>query len=442
MPLGLVVILAPIKIVQIGNLLSFCLNLINSSSPIFKIALMKNMRFHALVLVLFGLSFIQATQKEYTDKENVTQNTLLEPAPPLLFESTHHDFGVVNDQEVIRKLFYFKNTTDYPIYIKELQVGDRATIVSAPTDTLLAGESSYISFYLSLKHSREQFNVRRINIVYRIDRPFSLWKEQFVSVEWIRAEIENELQIPSIKTKTPLLFEYPFYDFGPVNDKAPLTKRLHFKNNTAYPILIRRSVVSDGASTVSFERDTIQAGEWSHIRLRSMISSYGRQKQGIRVFRRGHIRYMIIRPTNTTEKQQFFTFTCTTDSLGKYGAEIEPPLNAPSNTLNHPLSFDSTSLNLGTSICSNGVFEEDFMLKNISDYPIKILQLTPKYKPLNLSLIGSLLLPGQSTFVKYRKEFKSSTRLNDNLSVRYQIERPFESVRTLTLRLKGNAKLR
>ena len=93
------------------------------------------------ILISFATLSCNRTTQNAPNSENVAN---LENAPQIEFEKITHDFGTLNEGDIVKFPFKFKNIGKSDLVISNVTVGCGCTVASKPEDAIKPGEKSQI----------------------------------------------------------------------------------------------------------------------------------------------------------------------------------------------------------------------------------------------------------------------------------------------------------
>lgn len=126
--------------------------------------------FHYLLAGSLFLVACHGGKPESTTTAAATTNAQ-KGTPVLTFEKEVHDFGTVNEGEVVEYSFKFKNTGDAPLLIESAQASCGCTIPEWPKEPVKPGSEAYmkVSFNSAGKEGAQE---KSISIKANTNPPF------------------------------------------------------------------------------------------------------------------------------------------------------------------------------------------------------------------------------------------------------------------------------
>jgi hypothetical protein len=89
---------------------------------------------------------------------NSADNPVIQGYPAITFEKTNHDFGTIQQGEVVRYKFVFTNTGDAPLIISNTQASCGCTVSDYPKQPISPGEQGEIPVEFDSKGRSNQFS--------------------------------------------------------------------------------------------------------------------------------------------------------------------------------------------------------------------------------------------------------------------------------------------
>jgi Protein of unknown function (DUF1573) len=128
-----------------------------------------NKYYYSLILILFISLNACNSDNSQKNGENITPDEIKNPNtlqekdsdeayPVMTFETTYHNFGKIEQGEVVKYDFKFKNTGDAMLIITSVNSTCGCTIPSFPTDPVMPGNSGVISVEFN---SRGKSNIQK-----------------------------------------------------------------------------------------------------------------------------------------------------------------------------------------------------------------------------------------------------------------------------------------
>lgn len=102
-----------------------------------------------VVLIVFAFTSCKENAANKINKESLEvakqrDNTITEDAAAITFSKTEHDFGVINEGEIVETIFTFKNTGKSALIITKATATCGCTVPEWPKQPIAVGESSEI----------------------------------------------------------------------------------------------------------------------------------------------------------------------------------------------------------------------------------------------------------------------------------------------------------
>ncbi len=103
---------------------------------------------------------VKVVEPKPTIKEVVEEAVVeaTEGKPNLVFDHTSHEFGTINQGDVITHLFSFTNTGDAPLIINSAKPSCGCTVPSWPKEPIMPGETSEIKAVFNSRHKSGRQN--------------------------------------------------------------------------------------------------------------------------------------------------------------------------------------------------------------------------------------------------------------------------------------------
>jgi uncharacterized protein DUF1573 len=128
-----------------------------------------NKYYYSLILILFISLNACNSDNRQKNGENITPDEIKNPNtlqekdsdeayPVMTFETTYHNFGKIEQGEVVKYDFKFKNMGDAMLIITSVNSTCGCTIPSFPTDPVMPGNSGVISVEFN---SRGKSNIQK-----------------------------------------------------------------------------------------------------------------------------------------------------------------------------------------------------------------------------------------------------------------------------------------
>jgi len=126
---------------------------------------MKNLRVLAITAIC-AIAFVSCKKENAADKisaENIeaaaTRDANADKFPVITWDKTEHDFGTINQGDVVETKFSFKNTGDKPLVIVNIKGSCGCTVPNDwPRNAILPGESGSFSVKFNSRGKRGQNN--------------------------------------------------------------------------------------------------------------------------------------------------------------------------------------------------------------------------------------------------------------------------------------------
>jgi len=135
---------------------------------------MRNNLFILSIVVFLGLSSCGTNTKK-TDAGLIdNSSTASDPnskskEPIMTFEKETHDFGTLNEGDVVEHFYYFTNTGNKPLMISDVQASCGCTVPEWPREPILAGQKNQIKIVFNT--ARKADNIMKDITIYSNANP-------------------------------------------------------------------------------------------------------------------------------------------------------------------------------------------------------------------------------------------------------------------------------